>query len=62
MCDIILSRIKIWDEVGVAHFEDAVEDEDEFWETGRNMSVTLCTFAMDFLTFFLTESLVEALV
>ncbi len=36
----------------LAHFEEAVDDEDEFWEIGRKSSANdiFLTFAMDFLT------------
>ena len=44
--------IRIWKLLPLAHFEEAVEDEDEFREIGRKSSAKeiFLTFATDFLT------------
>jgi hypothetical protein len=43
-------QIGIWNSLPLAHFEEAVEDEEEFLEIGRSNSVTLHTLATDFIT------------
>ncbi len=45
-------RIRIRKLLALAHFEEAVDDEDEFWEIGRKSSARdiFLTLATDFLT------------
>ncbi len=45
-------RIRVWKLLALAHFEEAVDDEDEFWEIGRKSSAKdiFLTMATDFLT------------
>jgi hypothetical protein len=45
-------RIRIWKLLPLAHFEEAVEDEDEFREIGGKSSTNdiFLTLATDFLT------------
>ena len=45
-------RIRVRKLLALAHFEEAVDDEDEFWEIGGKSSAKdiFLTLAMDFLT------------
>jgi len=45
-------RIRIWEQLIVAHFEEAVEDEDKFWEIGGKSSARdiFLTLSTNFLT------------
>jgi hypothetical protein len=36
----------------LAHFEEEVDDDDECWDTGGNMSLTFCTLVMNFFNLF----------
>ena len=47
-----IDELRIRKLLPLAHFEEAVDDEDEFWEIGRKSSANdiFLTFAMDFLT------------
>ncbi len=48
-------QMSIWSCLPLAHFEEAVEDDEEFCDIGRNKSTTFCTLATDFLTEFLAD-------
>jgi hypothetical protein len=39
----------------LAHFEEALDDEEEFFEIGRSNSVTLHTLVRDLFTVFLAD-------
>jgi hypothetical protein len=45
-------RIRVRQLLALAHFEEAIDDEDEFWEIGRKSSAKdiFLTLAMDFIT------------
>jgi hypothetical protein len=49
-----INQLQIWirKHLAFAHFEEAIEDEDEFWEIGRKISANdiFLTLATDFLT------------
>ncbi len=46
---------EFWNCLPLSHFEEAVEDEEEFLEIGWNRSATLHTVVTDFLTEFLAD-------
>ena len=52
-------QIQVWKHLFLAYFEEAVDDNDKFWDTDRNISLILYTLETDFSADFLTEFLVE---
>jgi hypothetical protein len=44
--------VRIWKQLALAHFEEAIDDEDKFWEIGGKSSTkdNFLTFATNFWT------------
>jgi hypothetical protein len=60
LCKVEVSHYNeflIWvhNSLALAHFEEAVDEDDEFLDTGGKYSVHVCTLATDFCTEFLAD-------